>query len=69
MIKKINLKAIRINENLTQKEMADKLKIPLGTYKRYEKSPDYLRKNADGIVLHRIAKITGFGVDDIFLGF
>jgi len=55
------LKQCRVGKNLTQKQMADALKIHVHTYSKYEKSPELMSIK----VAKQFSEITGVNIEDI----
>ncbi len=60
---KISLKALRVNQNMTQEEAAKALNVTARTIQNWE---DY-RTFPTGIQLVRICSVYKCGLDDIFL--
>lgn len=58
---KIQLKAARVNANLTQKQVAEKLKISKNTIVNYELH----RAEPSIVTAQKLADIYGLSVDDI----
>ena len=58
---KWTLKSIRINLNLTQEEMADKLGVSTKTYQNYENYKSY----PDVEIVKKIVELSGLDFNDI----
>nr|DAY11847.1 MAG TPA: helix-turn-helix domain protein [Caudoviricetes sp.] len=60
----ISLKAARVNVNLTQKEVAEKLGVHQQTIAKYEKDSTKIPMN----LLHNLSELYKVKLDHIFLG-
>jgi xre family toxin-antitoxin system, antitoxin component len=60
----ISLKAARVNVNLTQKEVAEKLGVHQQTIAKYEKDSTKIPMN----LLHQLSALYKVKLDHIFLG-
>lgn len=60
---KISLAAARVNANLTQEEMANKLEVTRQTYHAWETGKAKMKT----VYFITFCHITGFSTDDIFL--
>ena len=59
----ISLKAARVNANMTQEQLANKLDVSRQSVMDYENG----RREVPTVYLIAFCQVTGFGVDDIFL--
>ncbi len=63
---KCNLKACRVNANLSLDEAANKLEIPTDFLKRLEEDTEFLKKT-DVLLIDRICKLYEITAEDIKL--